>query len=285
MNQIVCKLSGIYAEVLVRNATPKVYNRNGGRKCKTDDSTTCNFPAEEQANQIQVLEKSISNTLRTFKRLLYANFSHGYTFLTLTFDRKKCDFDLTDSTVCREKFACFWKNLKRGTKENERIDKNVDMRYLGVEEFHEDDSIHYHVLCHIPSEYEHLLKKKWKYGYLDYKHALGNPFNDVPAIANYMQKGIRDPRLNNGKRRYLSSKNLNKPKLFRFYDIGLPSWINESNSRLLYQDNSEYAFQYYQFLTTLTEDDFYAYIESIDAKELQYLVEQMEMIQQLRSIS
>lgn len=279
MNEITIRLSGMYAEVLVRAAFRKAHNRNSGRKRK-GDKLGRGSSEEELNHQAEVRAHSIANTLRTFKRLLYANFSNGYTFLTLTFDNQKCDFDITDIATCRTQFTNFWKNLKRGTKDGECFADNIDLRYLGVIEFCKDGSIHLHVLCHIPRPYKALLKKKWQHGYLDFKRSNKNPL-DVQKIASYMKKGIYDPRLNNENHRYLASRGLKKPTIFKFAGNGLPTWINEDNSELIYQGDSEYAFQYYQFITTLTEDEFQSYVESANEQELQFYIEQLELIQQL----
>ncbi len=211
---------------------------------------------------------------------MFANFSSGYTLVTLTFDEANCDFDVSDTNTCRTKFTNFWKNLKRGTKEDERLANHIDVRYLGAQEFHEDGSIHFHILCHIPQQYDELLKRKWQHGYLDFERSNGSPL-DVRRIANYLKKGMRDERLNNGRPRYLASRGLVQTKVFTFIGKGRPTWINESNSDLIYNEDSDYAFQHYKYITSLNEDDLQAYIESANEHELQYLIEQMQMIQQL----
>lgn len=284
MNEIQIRLSGILAEVLVRAAFTKTHSRNGGRKMIAATLSNSSPDEEELARKEEVRAHSIANTLRTFKRLLYANFSHGYTFLTLTFDEKNCDFDITDTATCRVKFTNFWKNLKRGTKTGDCIVENIDVRYLGVQEFHKDGSIHFHVLCHIPRQYKALLKNKWQHGNLDFKRSNKDPL-DIQKIANYMKKGIYDERLNNEKHRYLASRGLNKPKVFKFTSHSFPQWINENNSTLLYKEDSDYAFQYFQYITTLTEDQFQSYVESAKEDELHYLIEQMEMIQNLQPVA
>lgn len=283
MNTIVLKSAGIYVEVLVYDSIKKAHNRNSGRKSNASKIES-SLSEEELQHQADVQVHSIANTLRNFKRLLYANFSHGFTFLTLTFDAQQCDFDITNTTTCRTKFTSFWKNLKRGMKEGERFADNIDLRYLGVIEFHKDGSVHLHILCHIPRSYTNLLKKKWKHGHLDFKRSKKNPL-DVKKIASYMRKGIHDPRLNSENHRYLASRGLEKPKIFKFVGDGLPVWINKNNSELVYQNASEYGFQYYQFFTELTEDELQAYIEHADGANLQYLIEQMEMIQQLEPVA
>lgn len=283
MNEILIRLSGMYAEVVIRAAIRRAHNRNSGRKSKASKLDR-GFSEEELEHQAEVRAHSIANTLRTFKRLLYANFSNGYTFLTLTFDKQHCDFNITDTATCRTKFTNFWKNLKRGTKDGECLDDNVDLRYLGVQEYQKDGSIHFHVLCHIPRSYAVLLKKKWQHGHLDFKRSNKNPL-DVQKIASYMKKGIYDSRLNNENHRYLASRGLKKPKIFKFVGNGLPTWINENNSELIYQGDSEYAFQYYQFITNLTEDEFQSYVESANEQELQFYIEQLELIQQLQPVA
>lgn len=144
MKEILIRLRGMYAEVLIRDAIRKTYNLNSGRKSNASKMNS-SLSEEELQHQAEVRAHSIANTLRNFKRLLYANFSHGYTFLTLTFDAQQCDFDITDTATCPTKFTNFWKNLKRGTKDGECFDDNIELRYLGVIEFHKDGSIHFHI--------------------------------------------------------------------------------------------------------------------------------------------
>lgn len=283
MNMIKIRLSGMLAEVIIRSASAKNYNRNAGRKGSSLKLQT-DLTDEELQHAEEVHVRSINNTLRQFKRLLYANFSHGFTFLTLTFDKSKCDFDTSDVASCRTKFTNFWKNLKRGTKAEECLEENVSLVYLGVIEFHKDGDVHFHVLCHIPHKYCALLKKKWLHGYLDFKRSKKDPLS-VRKIENYMRKGVYDPRLNNEKHRYLRSRGLKQPVIFKFTNSGLPTWINDSNSELIFKEESEYAFSYYQFITQLTEDEFQSYIESSDANHIYYLIEQMKMIQQLPDVA
>lgn len=174
--------------------------------------------------------------------------------------------------------------MKRGTKKGECLDDTVDVRYLGVQEYHKDGSIHFHVLCHIPHQYKALLKKKWQHGNLDFKRSNKDPL-DIQKIASYMKKGIYDSRLNNEKHRYLASRGLNKPTIYKYISKGLPTWINEVNSTLLYKEDSEYAFQYFQFITQLSEDEIQSYVESANDAKLHYLIEQMEMIQQIEPVA
>lgn len=94
-----------------------------------------------------------------------------------------------------------------------------------------------------------------------------------------MKKGIYDPRLNNQKYRYLPSRGLNKPIEYKFISNHFPDWL-QKNSDLIYEEESQYGFYYAQYITSLTEDDFQSYVESANDKELQYLLEQMQLIQQ-----
>ena len=73
--------------------------------------------------------------------------------------------------------------MKRGTKKGECLDDSVDVRYLGVQEYHKDGSIHFHVLCHIPNQHKALLKKKWQHSNLDFKRSNNDPL-EVLKIAN-----------------------------------------------------------------------------------------------------
>lgn len=275
MHLYTIRLYGILLEINIRALNYKPHNRYGGRKYK---ALTKELTEEELIQQTYVQNRSIANTKRTFKRLLFANFSYGYTLLTLTFDPKQCVFDLTDSTICRQKFSNFWKRIKESLH-----DSNLNLHYLGVEEFHDNGCIHFHILCHIPREYESLLKKKWKHGHLDFRRSYGMNFEDVPKIANYLAKGIYDPRLNNQKQRYLASRGLNNRREFTTISDHIPKCVNENNSKLILEYESEYGFKHLEYLTSLTEDDFENYLENANDKELMYMKQQFELVQQMYS--
>lgn len=127
MKHNIARLSGPLLETVSRSHPPRVFIRNGGRKSKLEQSFSTYISDEEHALEIKA--HSINNTIRKFKRYVYANFSNGFTLLTLTFN-DACDFDVTDISICKDKFNLFWKNLKRS-----KPLAGVDLRYLGVQEF------------------------------------------------------------------------------------------------------------------------------------------------------
>ena len=131
MTHNIARLSGPLLETVSRSHPPKAFNRNGGRKSKVEQSLSTYISDEEHASEIKA--HSIKNTIRKFKRYVYANFSKGYTSLTLIFNHA-CDFDVTDISICKDKFNLYWKNLKRS-----KPLAGVDLRYLGVQEFQQTD--------------------------------------------------------------------------------------------------------------------------------------------------
>lgn len=259
MKEVKIRLSGMYAEVLVRPAATKAHQRNSGRRSK--DVKALALAEEDVQYQEEMKAHSLAGTKRKFRRLVYANFSNGYTLLTLTFNAGKCDFDVKDVATCRKKFTSYWDNLKR----SERVSSNVDMRYLGVIEFQKSGAVHFHVLCHIPREYKALLTKKWQHGHLDFKQSDKNPIS-VQKIESYLNKGINDPRLQGEKHRYLASRGLEQSQVFAYTSNHPPHWLNEENSKLLYNKDSKYAFSYYQYITSLTPEEFEAYVEQADSE-------------------
>lgn len=254
MQEYKFKKSGTLTEVIVREEG-YIHPRKGGRHHKS-------VTLIDEVHAQKVHTHSISNTIRNFKRLVYANFSESYTLLTLTFNPNECDFDITDISVCKEKFAYYWSNLKRGKKKDKCFD-GIDMRYLGVIEFHDSGNIHFHILCHIPRIYSDTLQKKWQHGHLDFRRSAKDPLA-VRKINNYLKKGIYDARLQNEKQRYLSSRNLKRTVQFTMIDDQFPEWL-EKNGEFITNPPSQYGFDYYEYSTTLSEEEFAAYFDSTNS--------------------
>lgn len=269
MTHNVAKLSGTLLETVSRSQPPTTYTRNGGRKSKAQQLQSAYMQDEDHAAEVK--SQSIKNTMRTFKRAVFANFSHGYTLLTFTFNGS-CDFDVTDISITKDKFNLYWKNLKRS-----KALADIDFRYLGVLEFHENGHVHFHILCHIPLRYKELLESKWVHGHLDCKRSTKNPLS-TRKIANYLKKGIFDKKLDNEKHRYLRSRNLEVPIVVTTISDKLQQFIHTHNSELIYTFDHEYGFTYSQYITDLTADDLNAFAESGNEDELLSILDKLKSI-------
>ncbi len=136
-------------------------------------------------------------------------------FITLTFRE-----NVQDLNFANREFSKFIQRL------NYFINKNIKgtLKYIGVVEFQERGSIHYHILFFnlpfIKMVYDEL-RKLWTHGSINLKSV-----NQVKHIANYvckyMIKGFEDTRLRNHKS-YFTSRNLIKPRVSRddSYNSGL----------------------------------------------------------------
>lgn len=144
--------------------------------------------------------------LNNIRRLACSNFSKDSTFVTLTFDDKKVDFNIRNVQECRIQFKNFIKRLKYEL-------KNQDLKYLAVIEFQDANdrgAIHYHVLFNVPYIDFYILSNIWGLGYV-----FINKINHVDNVGAYLVKYIckdgGDKRLM-GQQAYLHSRNLILPK-------------------------------------------------------------------------
>lgn len=265
------KQSGYLIEVTEHNKRQKSYKRNGGRKTKVEQ---CLYNQDDKHSS-EVKLHSIKNTIRTFKRYVFANFSYGFTMLTLTFNTD-CDFDIADVSICREKFNLYWRNLSR-TKALE----GIDFHYLGVQEFHNNGHIHFHILCHLPKRFNPIVKTKWKHGHADLRHSKKDPLS-TKKIANYLSKGIFDDRLANEKHRYLWSRGLKKPIIFTVESNKIKDYLLQRKSEIWYSYESEYGFRHTAFISEVTRDE----LESFAANEVEadvlMMLEKLETINESR---
>lgn len=268
MTHNTARLNGTLLETISRSHPPKVFNRNGGRKSKVEQSHST-YINEELALEIKA--HSINNTIRTFKRYVFANFSKGFTLLTLTFN-DTCDFDVTDISICKNKFNLYWKNLKRSKQL-----AGVDFRYLGVQEFQQNGHVHFHILCHIPLRYTKHLQSKWVHGHLDSRRSTKDPLS-TRKIANYLKKGISDEKLSNEKHRYMRSRNLETSIVITINSNKLSQFILANNSELIYTFDHECGFTYSQYITDLTADDLEAFAESGNEDELLSILDKLKSI-------
>lgn len=159
--------------------------------------------------------KNINRARFELQRIVKANEKEFKTFVTLTFEE-----NITDIEKANKMFNSFRTYIKRL--------KN-DFKYVCVPEFQKRGAVHYHLLTNIDYNDIQLLSqeekklwnksskqwqvgkniKAWNKGYTLVKKI--DNYNIIGYISKYMTKDI-DNRLW-GKRRYLCSQNLIKPKI------------------------------------------------------------------------
>ncbi|KGR89567.1 hypothetical protein CD30_16335 [Ureibacillus massiliensis 4400831 = CIP 108448 = CCUG 49529] len=255
--------------VIERYLSQPTYNRKGGRKRKGQELHVLN-----QCEQAEESKRcSIQNSKRTFKGIIYANFAHSFSMLTLTF-RPCCDFDTKDFIICRDKFNLFWKSLKRCKQL-----KSVDLRYVGAIEFQKNGRIHFHILCRIPKQFKKLVSSKWKHGGLHFKCSIGDAL-DAPNIANYLNKDIHDDRLPLGKKRFLGGRGLDRPVVMKFTSRKIIDFLLQRNGAVLHQFESKHGFTYTALLSDATIDELEAFAEAENEDLILDMLEKLESISQ-----
>lgn len=161
-----------------------------------------------------IMLKNVNRSKFQLQRIVKANEEVFKTFITLTFE----DEIYKDIELANKKFNIWRRNIKR---------LKSDFKYVCVPEYQKRGVVHYHLLTNIDyndfsllsKEERHIYNKKsgwqigrdikgWIYG-LNMAKKMDN-INVVTYITKYMTKDI-DNRLW-GKRKYLYSMNLNRPK-------------------------------------------------------------------------
>lgn len=160
---------------------------------------------QDRKNRTDAIRRSV----KKIKRLIAANFPYSYRSLTLTFSDSN-NFDITSIDDCYNAFVKFRKRMNHHLKKND-VDKAF--KYIGTIEFQELNNrkaVHYHLLTDLPFIKKNSLESIWKSGFVDIKHYTNSP-TEHQIVSNYLTKGIYDPRLDNQRKRYLSSQNLIQP--------------------------------------------------------------------------
>lgn len=198
-----------YEEKMINKKVAK----QGGRKEKGKEGNK----ERKEEYKAQVNYRAREN----IRRLVNANFSEGDIFLTLTFRE-----NLQDVERANKEFKKFVQRVKR---------RQSDFRYIAVIEFQKRGAVHYHVVCNLAVEWdsqaereyqEREFAKLWGNGFIDLEKV--RPLQGVDNIGaylvKYLKKGFENDRLE-GKRRYLYSRGLEKPKELTL-DDGKQAWID-----------------------------------------------------------
>ena len=150
--------------------------------------------------------RSIKRTKRTIRELVNCNFHNSYSsFLTLTFKDNITDYDIAFN---------FWKRFKQKVEYHYKI----KLSYLGVVEFQKRGAIHFHIcLFNVPYLEHSRLYGMWNSvcpGGVYIERVNTDTCDNVGAyVTKYITKDSEAFFDNEykGKKRYFSSRNLNKP--------------------------------------------------------------------------
>lgn len=168
--------------------------------------------------------QTVRDAKANLKRLAVRNFNSKHIFVTLTYAENFQDVEEAD-----KHFSNFIKDL--------RIEMDYDFHYIAVREFQKRGAIHYHVMMdmwlNISKEWEIRIWEKefgkiWGHGFVDIQNMNRHQSKDkrykdkavdnVGAyLSKYFSKSADDERLS-GKKLYLCSKGLQKPKILKNAD-------------------------------------------------------------------
>ena len=174
----------------------------------------------------EIEKKNVIRSKLSCQRIAKANIKYWETFITLTFEN-----NITDIKVANKEFKYFIDKVRRIKK---------DFKYIAIPEFQKRGAVHYHLLTNIPLEdkqliyaqkdnkkYKHI--KYWNCGFNNVQKIKGDTKKIIGYISKYMTKDI-DNRLF-GKKRYLFSKSLTKPKEF-YIDMNKEYDLNIFNKKI-----------------------------------------------------
>ncbi|MBY6088221.1 rolling circle replication-associated protein [Priestia flexa] len=248
-------ISNRFVEITQQSNLPILntsYSR--GRKLST------NHNSEQYYTNVK---KSINRARKQIRRLLECNFTDEYAFVTLTF-KSTDEFDTTNIKICNKKFSEFKKRLDYYLQKHGK----PKFKYLGVVEFqnkNRNGAIHYHLVCNLINITTKTLEELWSYGWVHIEYTKSDAIENE-KIANYLKKGINDPRLN-GMKKYFHSHGLKSPitleinNLEEFYntlakckstllegDTYHSSFLGETKYENYYVDNAKELMEHVQDL-------------------------------------
>lgn len=147
--------------------------------------------------------RSNTRARNVLRRLALSNFSNRSKFVTLTFDPSK--YDVTDVAEGKELFRAFARRLKSW----QLKEKQKELKYIAVIEFHKSGRVHFHMLCNLEYIQAKNLEEIWGNGFIKINR-IDHVDNIGSYVIKYMTKEDADPRLV-GKKMYQTSQNLERP--------------------------------------------------------------------------
>ena len=187
---------------------------------------------EEKDRKDEYKARTNVRARNNLRRLINMNFNNKSLFVTLTFKE-----NIQDIPHANKEFKKFIQRMRY---------KQPNFAYVAVIEFQKRGAIHYHMVCNLDTHWkdhdelqarERELAEIWTNGFCDIQEI--KHLDNVGAyLIKYMTKDNVDSRLE-GKKRYFSSKNLDRPieltgeeakKLIEEYFNKIPVFTNEYSS-------------------------------------------------------
>lgn len=178
-----------------------------------------NLRTAEVSSRYEDMRDYYSNvSRRTLRDLVLCNLNYGNPrFITLTYA-----FPQFDNLTAKLDFKKFIMRLRYHLEE---LGYNRDFRYIAVPEQHDSSdtndtrrySYHFHViLFDLPYISTTFYSDNWKHGFIKINLIKGSPFKTAHYLTKYLSKQTTHER---GQRRYLVSRNIQRPKLVQTYQL------------------------------------------------------------------
>lgn len=174
----------------------------------------------KKQNNLHNRQRSNSRAKRRIQELINLNFPQKFTFITLTF-KENIEYPEIANTV----FASFIKRLKYYF--NHKKNMQLNLKYISVVETQKRGSIHYHMICNIPThttftdiialwqksiENNKDILIKGGSARIRYSYEYDSNAEDLGFyLTKYLSKSFDNPKFC-GKKLYSTSRNLKKPK-------------------------------------------------------------------------
>lgn len=155
---------------------------------------------ESRQAQIALNKK---NALKHCMRLINTNFTDNDIWGTFTYETKKLPKSIEEA---QKEMSKFIRRLKYYAERH----NYPELKYIYVTEFENDEEkgkkrVHHHIVCNFPDR--DIAEKLWRNGARTQTKRLQADINGYEGLARYI---LKDPK---GKKRYVVSKNLEKPQI------------------------------------------------------------------------
>lgn len=228
----------------------RLYTYDPFKLIKSDSIHKKGRPVQISENYDKNKELYAENARRSLRDLVLSNLDYGNPrFITLTYATPKFDIKLV-----KRDFKVFIQRLRYHLRE---LGNNFNFRYISVPEQHDSDSTnpdrrysyHFHViLFDLPYINTTFYSSTWKHGFIKINLIKGSPFATAYYLTKYLTKTDSHIR---GQRRYLVSKNINRPKEIPI--INMPLLYHKKTAHYNSFTGSTVRIDYYETYKQLQE--------------------------------
>ncbi|MEK5389564.1 RNA replicase [Margalitia sp. FSL K6-0131] len=269
-----CEMKWIESYIKIKRYGKEIRKRGSSRKTKAERKAeikeikgNSGFSALEKMIQVAILgnngagdKENGKRTIKTpkarnlkmkeievFSDLMDMNFKVGDKYVTLTYGKEEVSLD-----EAGRDFENWIKRMR---------DRYSDFKYLGVRSFQKRGTIHFHVLMDIPDIPAEELRNGifqniWGHGIVNVKMIHSQQIVDRYAkLKKYLIKNLSEFKADErsfGKRLYLQSNNLIKPKIIRGNYFEIMEYLGDIEGGLKKVDGRRFSVEFLNYIEVQT---------------------------------